>query len=431
MRRIYLVLPLILFLTACWFLYSADWFRYLWIFPLGAGAQLFFTWAISCCIFVLSAQFRYEWPSALVSIAATVVFMRMQQASGLAFSFVAFALSVWIMQFAKRRLAILCWLAALVYFVKIGHFSEYMHPGYAKLLQDYSLAKKFLSIFYFFKLTVFGINIFFRDEKYSFSETINYFLAPPFWLSPGHGFEVIQTQFTRLAEFQFGDLLKGTQWLLQGLAFNVAFTLLLEAASKYLLGMFMNGKIPLISIMQSGVIIFALGYFEKARGTYIVSGFFRLSGYNTVPDFRAPWLSRSMMDSWRRFHFWVQEFYIDVFFQPLLFILQKRMNVQIAVGLAIFFTFSIGTAISHYIFYPGSLESAIMLALCFGGATLIHYICATLFKKYFPNTIWKERLSWMLGIPITWATVAFLYVISYPIFGLGWEFKSVLHAVFG
>jgi hypothetical protein len=82
-----------------------------------------------------------------------------------------------------------------------------------------------------------------------------------------------------------------------------------------------------------------------------------------------------------------------------------------ALRLALFFTFFLGTTVSHYISYPSPLAITAGLGVLFGLLTLLH-------------TLGLEKLPRAVGVGVTWISVWFLYLLTYPAFGLGWGFSE-------
>ncbi len=157
-----------------------------------------------------------------------------------------------------------------------------------------------------------------------------------------------------------------------------------------------------------GPLLFVITYLEKSRVSYVVAGLLSLTGREVPPDFHSPWLARSLPEYWRRFHFWLWEFYMDYIYIPLSAALLRRFPPMVAGRLALFLTFSLGTTLVHWVHYPAPLLSALVLGVVFGAFTLFHALGVAPLKN-----------RW-LGIFLTWVTVFVLYIAAYPIYGFGW-----------
>ncbi len=102
------------------------------------------------------------------------------------------------------------------------------------------------------------------------------------------------------------------------------------------------------------------------------------------------------------------EYYVDYVYMPVSVALSRRMNPRAAALMALFLTFSVGTSLIHWVHYPAPIWAAAALGTLFGALTLIHGLLG-------------RRLSESrVAIPITWASVFFLYALAYPVYGLGW-----------
>ena len=281
-----------------------------------------------------------------------------------------------------------------------GHWEKLVHLGLP--VEHWRFSVHLVAAFLFYRLASWAM-AYARGERASFLATMEYFLAPAFWLSPLHA-----AYLTRL---QPGTVAAGNScgWILRGFAHAVVFGVLFSWAAPLLAEWYAGGLVSFLSwrFPAAGVLLFLIAYLEKSRVSYVAAGFLSLAGWKVEPDFRAPWLAQSLPEYWRRFHFWVWEFYVDIIFGPLSVWLARRVGPAAALRLSLLLTFFLGTTVSHYISYPAPLLVTAGLGLLFGLVTMLH-------------TFGQERLPRPLGVGLTWISVWFLYLLAYPAFGLGW-----------
>ena len=198
-------------------------------------------------------------------------------------------------------------------------------------------------------------------------------------------------------------------WIVRGFLHAALFTLLLQLLL-FVQGRFSAGlsSFHWWEIVLLGPFLFLISYLEKSRVTYLVAGHLSLVGYRLEPDFRSPWLARDLLEYWRRFHYWMWEYYVDFVYLPLSTYLARTFGPREASLLALFLTFTVGTSIVHWVHYPAPFVTALVLGLLFGLASLFHGI----FSKALQRSRW--------GTAFTWLTVFFLYILAYPAYGLGW-----------
>ncbi|MGZ3712736.1 MAG: hypothetical protein ACXVBE_13310, partial [Bdellovibrionota bacterium] len=205
-------------------------------------------------------------------------------------------------------------------------------------------------------------------------------------------------------------------WIARGFFHALCLTLACHAALPWLGGLYSGGlsTVRWFEWLALGPVLFVISYLDKSQVSYFVAGFLRLSGRNVEPDFRAPWLALNLLDYWRRFHFWLWEYYMDIIYPFFLLPLSRRMRPERALPLALFLAFTMGTGAGHFLSYRSGLIASFVLAAIFGFATLLHCFLQA-----------KLKSRWV-GIPFTWLTVFLLYILAYPVIGLGWGLGEFL-----
>ncbi len=298
-----------------------------------------------------------------------------------------------------------------------GHVSEI--PGFGReLIEGGRLSAHAFILFFFFRVISYSVAVGFRGETPSLTETIEYFFAPPFLVEPGKGFVLTFATFSEPAEGVSRS--EGLRWVLQGIIFHLAFAVVGAWLIAFLNAQYTLEVYPwrIEWFLAVGVAAFFLAYLEKARMSYILAGLLTLSGRRVVPDFNAPWAARNLLDYWRRFHYWVLEFYVECLYQPLSYYLSRFVSPRLAVALGIFLTFLFGTTLSHWIFYPASFGVTLFLSFLFAVVTTLHYFFVAWRPRFLRGWEWT-------GMPLTWASVSFLYAFAYPAFGLGWSWGEL------
>lgn len=280
-------------------------------------------------------------------------------------------------------------------------------------IESFRLSIHLLALFALFRGVSFGLEVFVRGERPGFFVTMEYFLAPAFWLSPMHANSLV---FTRMSAVPKPELsLRPLFWIFRGLLTALVFSFVYKWGAGWLGEVYKGGLANWAwwYFFAAGALVFIFSYLEKSRVSYLSAGFLRLSGHDVSPDFNAPWLATDLLDYWRRFHYWVLEFYRDNFYGPLSVELSRRVSAKAAVALALFLTFFVATTLSHYIWYPGPFLPTLILGFLFGIFTLAH--------------LWLR--PWLqakcISIPFTWLSVMFLYLLAYPVFGLGWNLMEL------
>jgi D-alanyl-lipoteichoic acid acyltransferase DltB (MBOAT superfamily) len=253
-----------------------------------------------------------------------------------------------------------------------------------------------------------------RKERPSFFDTMEYFIAPAFWLSPAHAAHLV---FDRMRPAPLTrSRAECAGWIARGFLHAVLFTLLAGVAVPRLQARYEAGISSFLwwEWLLLGPLLFALTYLEKSRVSYLVAGLLSFSGRDVCPDFRSPWLARSLPEYWRRFHFWIWEYYVDFIYMPLSALLRDHLSIRAASLWALFLTFSIGTSLIHWVHYPAPFEVALLLGCVFGLLTVLHGLAG--------RRLEESRF----GVPLTWLSVFFLYAVAYPVYGLGWHLRDLI-----
>lgn len=314
--------------------------------------------------------------------------------------------------FRRRRLVSLVWLALLMGMLSFGHKEELVHPGLAGIRSGFFLLHllPFFLLFRSASLLVASL----RGDRVPAPVFALYLLHPAFWLSPLHACYLTKESFRETQE-----RLIGFWWFVRGLLTAVVFSVLLERLVPKVNAFYFGEHRGFGGFLAAGAGAFLLAYVEKSRVSYMSAGFLRLSGYAVVPDFRSPWLARSLLDYWRRFHSWVYDFFVECLYAPLSYGFWKILPERIVIPASIFFTFFLGSSLSHFVSYPGKLSLCFLLAFFFGALTTVHAVVVELALRR-PAL---RRFSW-LGVPATWLSVMALYALAYPVFGLAWGPKA-------
>ena len=411
------VLGLILALGLCFCLslafFSTGSLSFLWLFPLAAKG--FVGWFL---IASLDLVFLFTLPVKIARILRAVFWMSIillycvnQHAIFLGLAVVLLPLFLWwSSHFFRPFLGI--GLGLLLCLLLWGHMDHLTSPADIERLSEFRFSVHLLAMFLLFRLGSWLVMALFREQKPDLFLTLTYFLHPVYLLFPAHANFLI---WSRWSEAKPNLNRKAIFWIVRGLFHGVFFTYISIFIIPWLAFKYDSGfsHIHFSDFIQAGVFTFTLAYLEKSRVTFMVAGFLSLGGQEIEPDFHAPWLARGLMDYWRRFHYWVMEFYLDVFYTPLSVYLSRFLSARATTWLSIFLTFSLGTVLSHYVAYPGKFGITLLLGIIFGFSTLLHYFCGKLVDR------------WWFGIPFTWITVFFLYVLAYPVFGLGWDLNHL------
>ncbi|MGE3262210.1 MAG: hypothetical protein AB7K68_10565 [Bacteriovoracia bacterium] len=385
--------------------------NYLWVFPLvfpGLGLWLLF--ACGDILLLRSAFSGIEqarlllWGTGLSLFAAyggfplTGVFLVLAPAA------------LWALSRHGNRILLKAAVPVLFFIFFLGHDENFFHWNLDQKNLGWRFSVHLVALFAFFRACSWLAAVAGRGERPSFTATMEYFIAPAFWLSPLHASHLI---WARMQEetHEEGDAFL---WIVRGLFHAVCLSLVCRLALPWLGGLYGGGikQIFWYEWLSLGPVLFLLAYLDKSQVSYLVAGFLRLSGKNIEPDFRSPWLAFDLLDYWRRFHYWLWEFYMDVLYPILLVPLSRRMRAEFALPLALFFSFSLGTGSGHFLSYRAGLGMSLALGAFFGLATMLHYYLRLPLKS-----------RW-IGIPATWLTIFLLYSLAYPVFGLGWGFAE-------
>lgn len=301
--------------------------------------------------------------------------------------------------------------AVLLLLLFLGHDDRFFHWSLASSALNWRFSVHLLALFGFFRLCSWLVAVQGRGERPGFLPTMEYFLAPAFWLSPLHASHLVWERM-KTEQKEEGEVF---YWLARGLFHALLVSLVAHFSLPWLSGLFVAGGAKAVAWYEwlaLGPVIFLLAYLDKSQVSYLAAGFLTLGGKKIEPDFRSPWLAVNLLDYWRRFHYWLWEFYLSVLYPPILARLGRWCKPERALPLAIVTAFTLGTGAGHYVSYSAGLLASFSLALIFGLATLLHYFARPLLN------------SPRVGIPVTWLTVFLLYILAYPVFGLGWGWSE-------
>jgi|GEM_PF-5651545 len=401
-------------LALSFLLATAGVFTFLWVFPLdAAGLPL---WMLICALDVAIAISGFAAaPKARLFLWCTglVLFTSRQGVPHVGLALVAGSALLWVL--SRRRgpelVAVLAGTAAVLFL--FGHDSRLLNPAMVERLENVRFSFHLVSAFALFRMLSWGISVRARGERPSFFDTMEYFLAPSFWLSPMHAAHLVFDHMQPAPASR--TRLECAGWIARGFLHALFFTWLSTLAVPRLQERFAGGisSFSWWEWLLLGPLLFALAYLEKSRVSYLVAGCLSLSGRDVTPDFRSPWLARSLPEYWRRFHFWVWEFYVDFIYMPLSAMLRDWLSPRAASYWALFLTFSIGTSLIHWVHYPAPFTAALLLGCLFGLLTVLHGLAGPRFARS------------PLGIPLTWLSVFFLYGLAYPVYGLGWGLSEL------
>jgi hypothetical protein len=373
---------------------------HLWVFPLHSNLGL---WLLFCAVDVAFVRYGTAGLRRLRPLlwgAGILWFTGAQGLPEVGIFLLALPPVLWVAQKRGAKALVPSLLFLLVGLFFGGHSEKLVHLGLP--IEHWRFSVHLVAAFLFYRLASWAM-AHARGERAPYLATMEYFLAPAFLLSPLHAAYLTRLQPGSVAETV------SCGWILRGLAHALAFGLLFSWAAPLLADWYAGGWNSFLGwrFPVAGVLLFAITYLEKSRVSFVAAGFLSLSGWKVEPDFRSPWASASLPEYWRRFHFWVWEFYADVFFTPLSVWLARRVGAAAALRLALFLTFFVGTTVSHYISYPAPFLITAGLGVLFGIVTLLH-------------TFGVEKLPRAVGVGVTWISVWFLYLLAYPAFGLGW-----------
>lgn len=299
--------------------------------------------------------------------------------------------------------------------VALGHLPVLLVSLPRETVLEGRMAAHVLVLFFGFRAMSYALAVMFRGDRPTFALTLEYFLSPPFLLEPGKGVQMTYATYSAP-----GSPLrwKGALWVGRGLLHAWLFWLVGSQCMELLQERYsLPQPTGLLWWAEVGGLAFVLGYLEKSRMSYLLAGLLCLSGRAVEPDFRAPWLAKSLLEYWRRFHSWVLDYWLELIWQPIAY-----FGWRWATAVALFFTFSVGTSVSHWIHYPAEATVAVGIGLLFALATLLHYGAVRTVRAW--PYLWK--FSW-IGVGFTWITVMFLYSLAYPAFGLGWSAEKMMH----
>ena len=412
---------------------------FLWVFPLGAELWQLGLWIFSCFLYVaLSMGAMGESKIAcrgkqILCLLGLPFFCALQGVLWLGILASIFPVVLWMMMnLGSRQIQLFFWGILIVLLLKFSHQSVLVEPSFFPKLSQGRFALSFLGVLFFYKVILYGMGVLFRKEKPKLEATIEYFLAPPFWLNPNHATMILWGRLEKIERtLSFKEYLQAWGWILRAVLHACLFIYSIRFFKPIFTETFLRGldfRKEGVELFFVGVSLFFVSYLEKSRINYFIAGVFRLAGFAIEPDFRAPWLARNFLDFWRRYHYWVLEFFVDTIYFPLTAKLRYSFSVRFTAIIGIFCTFFIASSLSHYVNYPGVLRDCLLLSLLTALLVLVHYVVAELYKIWQPENILLEhgkKLISFIGIPLTWATISYLWLLNYAVFGMGWSLDKV------
>lgn len=135
----------------------------------------------------------------------------------------------------------------------------------------------------------------------------------------------------------------------------------------------------------------------------MLAGLLRMSGQDRA---RLPGPSSGSKPSgdWRRFHSWVLEFYMEVLFQPLVYYGARFLPHGWVLGVSLFLSFAVGTAVSHYVHYISDWDVALALGIVFGVAVLAHFAVIRAARRWCVSVKFSGRQFPSPGLPWGFST---------------------------
>lgn len=387
-------------------------FSFLWVFPLVASALPLWMAVAAADVLLARSGFSFASKARLLLWATGLTwFTASQGVPEVGLAIVAGAALLWAGSRSGRRFLAAALALGLVLFLH-GHDSALLHPGMVERLASVRFSVHLISGFALFRMVSWCVAVGARRERASFFDTMEYFLAPAFWLSPMHAAHLV---FDRMQPAHT-PVSRSLLWFLRGWLHALLYTGVIAVVvprleERYRAGL---GSFAWWELLALGPTLFVVSYLEKSRVSYVVAGLLSLCGRAVEPDFRSPWAARSLPEYWRRFHYWLWEYYVDYVYMPLSVVLARRLPPRAAALLAVFLTFAVGTSLIHWVHYPAPFGTTLALGTLFGAFTLAHGLAGA-------------RLSESpLGRPATWASVFLLYAAAYPVYGLGWGLEELL-----
>jgi hypothetical protein len=375
--------------------------QHLWLMP---GLVGFSLWLVIWALDVFLARGPGHWRRFRVLLWVAHGFWITSLTGRPLLGFLLALFPVFLWQLQRKRWKHSLWLAGFfcLGLVFWGHTPILPHASNLAGLLPHLLAAYFCLRIWSWAVAVFG-----RGESPSLFSLFEFFLSPVFFLAPFHGSHLSWARMQD--EEKVPNDLQAVRWLLYGLLLKAIFSAFYLVAQQWIQNFYV-GRSGFLrwDLVLLGPALFLFTYIEKARVTFWVAGTMALLGKNVEPDFRSPWLARSLVDYWRRFHYWIWEYYLDHVYYPLFHFLRQRLGRSPPKTLFLLVTFSLVTSLSHYLFYPAPFSVVVTVSVLFGLVTALHALVEH----------WLRKGWW--GIPITWLSVFFLYIIAYPAFGLGW-----------
>ena len=405
---------ILLLLVMAFFILVLDHFvhlQFLWVFPL--YTRSLGLWLVFVIVDTFLVQWGYLQVRWLTWCAGILFFTALCGLEWLGILIIAWPILLWVLSRQQEHIFKRLIPFSLLVFLFFAHFAARLQPA----LEGSGVILKLFSLFFFLRQVAWSFSVV-RKQHIPFLPTMEYFLSPIFWLCPMHtSYLTTQRFFKRVPQLERAEEGKALGWIGLGIAYALVFGLAASRGLQWLLELYPRGlwHWHWQEFVAVGPVLFALNYLEKARVTYLTAGFLRLQGCEIEPDFRHPWAARDLVDYWRRFHYWVIEFYEDYFYSPLQAWFCQFVSHRLALIGVNLITFSVASFTIHYLVYPGDLVLCVLLGLIFGLMALLHSRLSLFLQKHW------------VGLPVTWVTVFFLYFLAFPVYVLGWGFPLLLN----
>jgi D-alanyl-lipoteichoic acid acyltransferase DltB (MBOAT superfamily) len=365
-------------------------YQYLWVFPADTTGLPLWIVIVGADLLLHRGFPAFSQARILLWCAGLLLFTARQGVPFVGVALIFGAAALWVAETGRHRYFPFA-ATALALLLALGHFAVVPH---------------LLASFFLFRMVSWLVAVRKRGARPDFQSTMEYFLAPAFWLSPMHAAPLL---FDRLRAPL--DALKrdcGIAWIARGFLHAAVFSLLARYALPNLDALFHAGASAFRwwQWMAAGPVIAFAAYLEISSVSYVAAGALSLGGHHVEPDFNAPWAARGLPDFWARFHYWLHDYYMEIIYKPL--VERARPNV------ALFLTFVIGTFALLWAQFSVHASMALVLALLVGGLTLLHSLAGRVLSA--PR----------VGIPGTWISVLLLCLIAYPACSLDWGVGELL-----
>lgn len=268
---------------------TAGAFRFLWVFPLDAGG-------LPLWLLVLAADillYRLGQPGRpFLWVGGLLFFSARQGVPGVGIALAALPVVLWLgMRLGWRWTPLLAVPLAL-----LGHDARLLEPSLGARLADWRFSMHLVTAFVLFRMISWLVVVGQRRARPSFLFTLEYFLAPAFWLSPLHAAHLLVDRMGPPDDKPV-PARRALSWIVTGFAHALAFSVFAAAVIPRLEERFRTGASSWRWWEWVGVgpALFAVSYLEKARVSYVAAGALSLTGHDVEPDFRSPWFARDLL----------------------------------------------------------------------------------------------------------------------------------------